>query len=612
MVTPAIRLYGSMAKDPEPPPGPNRLERVLELICLALAGSTAVLGLLNNTNAIGGLPRSPALNSFWFVAAIFSGGASRYLTTRRERLAAVDEALRWKPIKAGDSSPQHFGADAGEYIARPDIESELRNALASKQPLVLLAGRPGKAGRSRLAQHVVSVHFPQATLIVPKPNAIVKAIEITKSREIIALGRYEDLVGDQPIDPEQLTRWGKRDVRVIIEVSDRQLGEVQRGYPRFVRRAVIVRVPPVFGDERKNEWITINEQRVFCVHFKPDGFDPGSQIDFRLEAQTDEYLYAQLSQELRDRLPNPDDFAKMVAEVELRPHEYEDLKSPPIGPWSYEPSLTNPGSGKLKQLRMIFRESSYRRLKVKRAIWERLYKAGNLAHFTEPDLMCGYASHSFGLNVTVALRDRWERDYLMLGRRGTKTSTHQHLNHTSVNEGAELDDVTGRRVDGALIRGYDPIRTVLRGFKEELGGAEFGEAVAQYVAQRPEVLRLYALFVYFDRYEWGMMAHLDLTEMPATESNDPEGSDHSFERLLAARKQAVAVDRQELVDVSFVPFDPQFVANLLKSTEQWTSFGYLNVLWSTRIFADAPNPSTPLARLERAILTGSHALGSSL
>jgi hypothetical protein len=597
-----------MAKDPEPPPGQSRFERIVELICLALAGSTAVLGLINNTNVIGGLPRTPALNAFWFVAAIISGGASRFLTTRRERLAKVDESLRWKPIAARDTSPQHFGADASDYTARPDIESNFKNALESSQPLVLLAGQPGKAGRSRLAQHVVAMDFPKTTIIVPKPNALSKAIDVTKKRDIIALGRYEDLVGVEAIDPEQLTQWAKRKVRVLVEVSDRQLSEIQRDYPRLAKRAAIVRVPPVLGDEKRNEWITINDESVFCVHFKPDGFDPESEIDFRLENQQDYVLFTALPQGLRDLVPNPAKFASLVANVELRPHEYEDLKSPPIAPWSYEPSLINPGGGKRKQLRMNFRTTTYRRLKVMRSIWEGLYKDGDLANYREPDLICGYASHSFGLDVTVAVRDRWKRDYLILGRRGSKTSTHQLLNHTSLNEGAELDDLLDRRVGGIVIRGYDPIRTVLRGFKEELGGNEFGDAVAAYVSQRPEVLRLYALFVYFDRYEWAMMAHLDLTEMPAVESNDPEGPDHSFERLLSARKQAAAIDRQELVDVHWVPFDPQIVAELLGSTDQWTSFGYLNVLWSTRIFADAPSPNTQLGRLERAVLTGSRSV----
>jgi hypothetical protein len=163
-------------------------------------------------------------------------------------------------------------------------------------------------------------------------------------------------------------------------------------------------------------------------------------------------------------------------------------------------------------------------------------------------------SHGFRLNCTVETAD----GFTVITRRSSHARGWSGFKHIAFNEGLSvLDRRPGGRVD--VIGGFR------RGLHEELG-LDSGS-----IEGFDRRLTVHSLVLDLDRYQWGMLAHLDL-----------RGTAVTSVAIQTARTLGGAADDWEASALSFVPFtaSPDAVIRELADPSNWVSHGLLNLALS--------------------------------
>lgn len=205
-------------------------------------------------------------------------------------------------------------------------------------------------------------------------------------------------------------------------------------------------------------------------------------------------------------------------------------------------------------LQMHFHRSDHASMSVIGRLWQGCH-AGDPARILDGDLLRTVdplLSHSFGMNATLETAD----GMLLVTKRGRGTSGWHGRWHTSVNEGTgPMDASPGGRVD--------VLDTLVRGIREEIGA---DIASIQDVAGRMVV---HTLMLDVDRYEWGMLAHVDL-----------RGTSWSSTEILAARAIGAAHDDWEASELRLLPFTVETVIEECMRPAEWIPHGLLNLVTS--------------------------------
>lgn len=163
-------------------------------------------------------------------------------------------------------------------------------------------------------------------------------------------------------------------------------------------------------------------------------------------------------------------------------------------------------------------------------------------------------SNCFGINCTVETAD----GQVLLTTRSTLARSWASHSHISFNEGLSSLD---RRPGGVV----DVLGAFERGFQEEIGVS---------IRELPDFfnrLVIHSLVLDVDRYQWALLAHLNLENTSLTSS-----------KLSAMRSLGAATDDWEASDVRFISFSdsPTAVLSELKSSRPWVAHGLLNLALS--------------------------------
>lgn len=164
-------------------------------------------------------------------------------------------------------------------------------------------------------------------------------------------------------------------------------------------------------------------------------------------------------------------------------------------------------------------------------------------------------SNSFGVNCTVETAD----GQVLLTTRSALARGWESHSHISFNEGlSSLDKRPGGVVD--LLGAFQ------RGFQEELGVS---------VRDLPDFsnrLVIHSLVLDVDRYQWALLAHLNL-----------ENTSFTSKKFLATRNLGAATDDWEASGIRFLSFSdsPSAVLAELRSSRPWVAHGRLNLALST-------------------------------
>ena len=206
-------------------------------------------------------------------------------------------------------------------------------------------------------------------------------------------------------------------------------------------------------------------------------------------------------------------------------------------------------------LHLWFRQTDYASARASEEFWlaqplnDRRHLDGSILRSVDP-----FFSNGFGLNCTVATSD----GHVLLSRRGPKARGWVGSWHTSFNEAVSVEDrPPGRDVD--LIGAFG------RGLKEELGLDP---------AQLPgfrDALTIHTLMLDVDTYQWGLLAHLNLSN-----------TEFTSERLRGLRNLGAAPDDWEASEIRFIRFDSgsQDVVAEIERSEEWVPHGLLNLALS--------------------------------
>jgi len=163
-------------------------------------------------------------------------------------------------------------------------------------------------------------------------------------------------------------------------------------------------------------------------------------------------------------------------------------------------------------------------------------------------------SNCFGINCTVETAD----GQVLLTTRSTLAHGWASHSHISFNEGLSSLD---RRPGGVV----DVLGAFERGFQEEIGVS---------IRELPDFfnrLVIHSLVLDVDRYQWALLAHLNLENTSLTST-----------KLSAMRSLGAATDDWEASDVRFISFSdsPTAVLSELKSSRPWVAHGLLNLALS--------------------------------
>jgi len=207
------------------------------------------------------------------------------------------------------------------------------------------------------------------------------------------------------------------------------------------------------------------------------------------------------------------------------------------------------------ELSLKFREENYATACAIEEAWESLTLEqrrsidGNSLRRVDP-LLC----NGFGLNCTIETAD----GFVLLTHRSDYTRGWKRHRHISFNEGLSVRDLLpGGVVD--LERGF------ARGLHEELG------IQASQIPDFRRRLVVHTFVLDVDRYQWGLLAHLNLEETDITSA-----------AIRMARNLGAATDDWEASDISFIPFKDSAteVISELINPNSWVSHGLLNLALS--------------------------------
>lgn len=210
----------------------------------------------------------------------------------------------------------------------------------------------------------------------------------------------------------------------------------------------------------------------------------------------------------------------------------------------------------VSNLTLTFRENEYARHIAISQLWENLPLQqrrgldGNQLRIVDPIL-----STSFGLNCTLETAD----GKIMLTKRSVLTYGSHDRWHISFNEGlSKLDRLPGSRID--LQHAF------ARGLREEIG---LEEAQIENFQDR---LKVHTLILDVDRYQWGLLAHLDLRDTEITST-----------AIQVGRNLGAAHDDWESSQIRFIRFTDSVdeVLTELTKANEWSAHGLLNLALST-------------------------------
>ncbi len=164
-------------------------------------------------------------------------------------------------------------------------------------------------------------------------------------------------------------------------------------------------------------------------------------------------------------------------------------------------------------------------------------------------------SNGFGLNCTIETAD----GLLLLTKRGSNARGWNGFWHTSFNEGVSTADRRpGRQVDIPA--------AFARGMEEELGISR--DDVSMFDTK----LSIHSLILDVDNYQWGLLAHLNLS-----------GTDFTSNKIRGLRNVGAAADDWEASDLRFIDFgtnDVDAILSEIENANQWVPHGLLNVALS--------------------------------
>lgn len=213
------------------------------------------------------------------------------------------------------------------------------------------------------------------------------------------------------------------------------------------------------------------------------------------------------------------------------------------------------GDGEDPTLQLWFRQTDYALARVAEDMWlelplsERRSLTGSHLPDVDP-----FFSNGFGLNCTVETAD----GYVLVSRRGPAAHGWNGYWHTSFNEAVAPDD----RDDGHFV---DIIGGFRRGLKEELG------LDLEQVPGFSERLTIHTLMLAVDTYQWGLLAHLDLSN-----------TEFTADYMSGLRKIGAAPDAWEASEIRFIKFaaGPEEAIAEIERAEEWIPHGLLNLALS--------------------------------
>jgi hypothetical protein len=206
-------------------------------------------------------------------------------------------------------------------------------------------------------------------------------------------------------------------------------------------------------------------------------------------------------------------------------------------------------------LTLAFREVDYATACAVEEIWVSIDLAtrrslgGNELRRVDP-LLC----NGFGLNCTIETAD----GVVLLTRRSDLARGWQRHSHISFNEGlSKMDRTPGGTVD--LVGAF------ARGMHEELGIA------ASQIPDFQHRLVIHSLILDVDRYQWGLLAHLNLEDTNITST-----------AIRIARNLGAAPDDWEASDIWTLPFSASAgpVIAEISRPGPWVAHGLLNLALS--------------------------------
>lgn len=297
--------------------------------------------------------------------------------------------------------------------------------------------------------------------------------------------------------------------------------------------------------------IIIGETALHVCEFVHSGFGP-NDISSRIQDEIGE-----IKSHLSHLLPPPDEIEKVTSinrkSLEEDPRMWNGTSLALVRADVSRDSVTE-----VSNVTLTFHENEYARHIAISQLWESLPLQkrraldGNQLRVVDP-----VVSTSFGLNCTLETAD----GQLLLTRRSIFTFGSHDRWHISFNEGlSKLDRRPGSSID--LYHAY------ARGLREEIGLEE-----SQIVNFR-ERLKIHTLILDVDRYQWGLLAHLDLrdTEITSTE-------------IRVGCTLGAAHDGWESSQIRFIPFTnsaDEVLAELSRANE-WSAHGLLNLALSAVI-----------------------------
>ena len=159
-------------------------------------------------------------------------------------------------------------------------------------------------------------------------------------------------------------------------------------------------------------------------------------------------------------------------------------------------------------------------------------------------------SQSFGMNATVETAD----GFIVVTRRASTTSAWHGKWHISVNEGVQGNDASANSLD--------LVSVLIRGAREELG------IDLRALGRAEDLITFHTLILDVDRYEWGLLAHIDLRDTMWTRRE-----------INIARSQGAARDADEFTDLKYLPFDDSSEVVLqCGQAQEWIPHGLLNLV----------------------------------
>lgn len=299
----------------------------------------------------------------------------------------------------------------------------------------------------------------------------------------------------------------------------------------------------------KDNIIIIGSTALHVREFVHNGFEPNS-IATRIQDEIGD-----IKSHLSNMLPSLEEIEKATAvnrkELDDNPRMWNGTSLALV-----RADVGRDSATEASNLTLTFHENEYARHIAISQLWENLPTEqrrrldGNQLRVVDP-----IVSTSFGLNCTLETAD----GKLLLTKRSVLTYGSHDRWHISFNEGlSKLDRLPGSRID--LYHAF------ARGLQEEIGLEE------SQIENFRDRLKVHTLILDVDRYQWGLLAHLDLRDTEITST-----------AIQVGRNLGAAHDDWESSQIRFIRFTDSIeeVLTELTNADEWSAHGLLNLALST-------------------------------